>query len=179
MAFAAVEGKVPELVTLPRPPTLEGMVGAAAILQHATARAVRHGQGRAAAHLAAGLAAVEEGAAAAMQRAAEALETIPEHADGVNILPGPSLAKIVVEGLAGGVFLGGVNEAMLLADKFLRRYGPVISAQLGDQKMLVFVDPTLGDQVQGAKGHKGMGKSFAAFANPVSRAVGGQLDSSR
>jgi len=155
MAFAAAGGQTPQLASLPRPPTLAGMVGVAAMVQHAVTR-----------RAAADLAAMEAAAAAAVQRAAEALEAIPEPADGVHILPGPSMAKMVFEGLSGGAVTGGVERAVTLMDRWLRRYGPVIEMQLGSKKVVLSVDPTLGDQMQGAKGHRGMDRDQGFYRVP-------------
>jgi len=156
MAFAAAKGMVPQLIDLPRPPTSSGMVGVAAMLQHATARAV---------------AATEAAAAAAVQRVAEALEATTEPADGVRLLPGPSLVKLLAEGLTSGGLTGGFPEVLALADKLVQRYGPVVETQLGAGKALIVIDPTLADQLQGAKGHAGMKKS-SDFLDSVSWAAG-------
>lgn len=93
MAFASAAGHIPKLVDLTRQLTVSGMVGAAAMVQHSMQRAARAARRRAAA----GVAAMEDAAAASLQRAAEALESVATPADGVKILPGPSMVKLMFE----------------------------------------------------------------------------------
>jgi hypothetical protein len=154
-------GQAPQVVSL------SGVVGVAAVMQHAMARAGRAAQRQATLSLAA----LEAAAAAAVQQAAQALEATTETADGVRLLPGPSMIKFLVEALVSGRLTGGFWESIALADDLLRRYGPVIQTQLGSKKILVAIDPTLSDQLQGAKGHKGMRKP-ADFGDAVSRPGG-------